>query len=511
SISFIYTSKPIHQLHKNTHTHCSVHTQAIDRINNLLSKLAAGDKHGEDSPYFDGWKAYDNNPFHPTHNPQGVIQMGLAENQLCSDLIKEWIKANPQASICTAEGIDGFSDVAIFQDYHGLKQFRQAIAAFMESTRGGKVKFEADRVVMSGGATGANETLMFCLADPGDAFLVPTPYYAAFDRDLSWRTGVKIIPVESHSSNNFQVTKQALESTYLKAQETGIKIKGVILANPSNPLGTTLDRETLEALVSFTNDKQIHFVCDEIYAATIFAEPRFISVAEIIQEMDYVNRDLIHIVYSLSKDMGLPGFRVGVVYSYNDAVVSCARRMSSFGLVSSQTQSFLAAMLSDQIFVDKFLIEVSNRVAKRQGIFTEGLKEMGISCLESNAGLFVLMDLRHMLKDQTFESEMAIWRVIINKVKINVSPGSSFHCSEPGWFRVCFANMDEDTLQTALQRMKDFVLGDRKKIKNCNNKKENKKRKSFQKNLKLSFSSMIFDEHVRSPRLISPHSPLLRT
>lgn len=48
----------------------------------------------------------------------------------------------------------------------------------MERARGGNVKFEAERVVMSGGATGANETLMFCLADRGDAFLVPTPYYA---------------------------------------------------------------------------------------------------------------------------------------------------------------------------------------------------------------------------------------------------------------------------------------------------------------------------------------------
>ncbi|KAG7635238.1 Aminotransferase class I/classII [Arabidopsis suecica] len=483
--------------------------------NQLLSKLALSDKHGEASPYFHGWKAYDNNPFHPTHNPQGVIQMGLAENQLCSDLIKEWIKENPHASICTAEGIDSFSDIAVFQDYHGLKQFRQAIATFMERARGGRVRFEAERVVMSGGATGANETIMFCLADPGDAFLVPTPYYAAFDRDLRWRTGVRIIPVECSSSNNFQVTKQALESAYLKAQETGIKIKGLIISNPSNPLGTSLDRETLESLVSFINDKQIHLVCDEIYAATVFAEPGFISVAEIIQEMYYVNRDLIHIVYSLSKDMGLPGFRVGVVYSYNDVVVSCARRMSSFGLVSSQTQSFLAAMLSDQSFVDNFLVEVSKRVAKRHHMFTEGLEEMGISCLRSNAGLFVLMDLRHMLKDQTFDSEMALWRVIINKVKINVSPGSSFHCSEPGWFRVCFANMDEDTLQIALERIKDFVVGDRaNKNKNCNcicnNKRENKKRKSFQKNLKLSLSSMRYEEHVRSPKLMSPHSPLLR-
>lgn len=48
----------------------------------LLSKIATNDKHGENSPYFDGWKAYERNPFHPTKNPQGVIQMGLSENQV---------------------------------------------------------------------------------------------------------------------------------------------------------------------------------------------------------------------------------------------------------------------------------------------------------------------------------------------------------------------------------------------------------------------------------------------
>lgn len=48
----------------------------------LLSKIATNNKHGENSPYFDGWKAYESNPFHPTKNPQGVIQMGLAENQV---------------------------------------------------------------------------------------------------------------------------------------------------------------------------------------------------------------------------------------------------------------------------------------------------------------------------------------------------------------------------------------------------------------------------------------------
>ena len=55
----------------------------VFRLNNqLLSKIATGAGHGENSPYFDGWKAFDSDPFHPTNNPNGVIQMGLAENQV---------------------------------------------------------------------------------------------------------------------------------------------------------------------------------------------------------------------------------------------------------------------------------------------------------------------------------------------------------------------------------------------------------------------------------------------
>lgn len=56
----------------------------------------------------------------------------------------------------------------------------QGVANFMSKVRGGRVKFDENRVVMSGGATGANEVIMLCLANPGDAFLIPTPYYPAY-------------------------------------------------------------------------------------------------------------------------------------------------------------------------------------------------------------------------------------------------------------------------------------------------------------------------------------------
>jgi 1-aminocyclopropane-1-carboxylate synthase len=216
--------------------------------------------------------------------------------------------------------------------------------------------------------------------------------------------------------------------------------------------------------------------------------------------MEECKKDLIHIIYSLSKDMGLPGFRVGLVYSYNDEVVNCGRKMSSFGLVSSQTQHFLASMLSDNKFVEKFLAESSRRLKERREFFTKGLEKVNITCLPSNAGLFFWMNLRSLLKEKTFEGEMKLWRLIINEVKLNVSPGSAFDCSEPGWYRVCFANMDDETVEIALMRIRAFVNG--------RDNGKNMEMKRWKSNLRLSFSSRRFDEKVMSPHMMSPHSPM---
>ncbi|KAM3344616.1 1-aminocyclopropane-1-carboxylate synthase 4 [Capsicum galapagoense] len=404
--------------------------------------------------------------------------MGLAENQLPVYKIEEWIKRNPKASICTTEGIESFRRIANFQDYHGLPEFTSGIAKFMEKTRSGRVKFDPKRVVMAGGATGANENLIRCLADPGNAFLVPTPYYPGFNRDLRWRTGVELLPISCNSSNNFKITIEDVKEAYKKAQQTKIKIKGLILTNPSNPLGTVLDRETLINLLTFTNEHNIHLVCDEIYAGTVFDAPEFVSVAEIINDDKIrINKDLVHIVSSLSKDLGFPGFRVGIVYSFNDDVVNNGRKMSSFGLVSAQTQHLLASMLSDDEFIGKFLIENPRRLKERHEKFTGGLEEIGIKCLKSNAGLYCWADLRPLLKEPTLDAELSLWKRIISDAKLNVSLGSSFNCPEAGWFRICFANIDDETVEIALSRIQMFVdannkVNERGLIKNALVKKE---------------------------------------
>ena len=268
---------------------------------------------------------------------------------------------------------------------------------------------------------------------------------------------MNIVPIHCDSSNNFQITPEALEASYKDAEAMNYRVRGVLITNPSNPLGVTIQRSVLEDLLDFVTRKNIHLVSDEIYSGSAFSSSEFVSVAEVLEARQYKNAERVHIVYSLSKDLGLPGFRVGTIYSYNDKVVTTARRMSSFTLISSQTQHLLASMLSDKNFTENYIRTNRGRLKKRYQMIIEGLRSAGIECLEGNAGLFCWMNLSPLLEKPTREGELELWNAILREVKLNISPGSSCHCSEPGWFRVCFANMSEQTLEIAVERIRHFM------------------------------------------------------
>lgn len=239
-----------------------------------------------------------------------------------------------------------------------------------------------------------------------------------------------------------------------------MNVKGVLITNPSNPLGTTMSRDELNDLITFSIHKNIHIISDEIYSGTVFDHPGFISITEALVDRKLEGSDLwdrVHIVYSLSKDLGLPGFRVGMIYSNNETVVSVATKMSSFGLISSQTQHLLSELLSDKNFMKNYMDENRKRLKARWEMLVSALRDAGIGCLKSNAGVFCWVDMRHLLSCNTFDAEMELWKRILREVGLNISPGASCHCSEPGWFRICFANMSEEALSLSMQRMTAFV------------------------------------------------------
>mgnify|MGYP001572014392 FL=1 len=99
-------------------------------------------------------------------------------------------------------------------------------------------------IVCANGLTPMLDTLGTVLCDPGEAFLVPTPYYNAFRDDLRGKAGVELLDgIVSEGQHGEMGEIAALERTMEENVRAGRPtVRAVLVTNPHNPLGPSTSR-----------------------------------------------------------------------------------------------------------------------------------------------------------------------------------------------------------------------------------------------------------------------------
>ncbi len=197
-----------------------------------------------------------------------------------------------------------------YTDAVGLLALRERISQWY-ATRWG-VDVPARRIVVTAGASAGLQLVCQALFEAGDEVLMPDPSYPC-NRHFVAATGATARLVPTTPASRFQLDADHVREHW-RAQT-----RGVLLATPSNPTGTSIAPAELARIVDVVREKGGVAIVDEIYQGLSY-DPAYERCALALGE------DVIS-VNSFSKYFSMTGWRLGWLV-LPDALVEPVERLA---------------------------------------------------------------------------------------------------------------------------------------------------------------------------------------
>lgn len=400
--------------------------------------------------------------YHPETNPQGKIPLNIAENRLSWHELKERIQ-----QICGEGDLPDW--VPGYTSTRGAPAFRSSLASFLSRHLTGS-EVDPEHLVVSTGATGVIEMTALVLADPGDVAVIPAPSYPVYERDIGNVAKVErydLVTDEGGAlADGTAVTAAHLEQARDDIVAQGKRFRMLIITTPNNPTGAITPHERLEELADWCIRERVHLIVNEIYGLSLIdtshpalrqdydEDVPFTSFANVMEER---RSDYLHLWYSLSKDLGISGFRLGLAYSRNEDFLDAYANLNLTHAVSNHTQWVLGELLDDSSFMEGYVERNQRRLTDAYAYVARSLDEMGIPRVAGRGSLFVWADLSEFLRGTTEDDELALWREIFETTGVLLTPGVGFGHRGAGLFRIVYPAVPRETLTEAMARMSRFV------------------------------------------------------
>ena len=409
------------------------------------------------------------NVYHKETNPNGAFPLNTAENKQSWPLLKEQIEL-----LLLEKSIPEW--VPNYTSCLGSEIFREALAGFLSKFLT-KCPINPEHLGVSAGATAIVEMTAWLLADAGDVLVLPTPSYPVYKQDIGNKANLERYDLVTHHDIFALKDKPALRIKHLKKakkkiEKQGKKFKVLVLTTPDNPTGGIYTQKQLNRIADYCIKKHIHLIVNEIYGLSIIntqhsaikddyqKQRTFRSFAQI---MAVKKSPYLHLWYALSKDLGISGFRVGVVYSQNEAFIKAYDNLNAPHLVSNHTQWLLSEILSDHESMEKYIVHNQKSLTESYALVVHYLKALNIPYVPSRGSLFVWADFSEFLKKSTLKAETKFWEKLYEKTGVLLTPGEGFGHSKKGLYRIVFPCFGKEDLEVAMQRLKLFIEEKRKK------------------------------------------------
>lgn len=308
----------------------------------------------------------------------------------------------------------------------GYVETRAAVADYLKTFN--SQDFTPREIVMTVGASGGLNVVFKTILDPGQEVIIPAPYFVEYNNIIDTHQGVpKIVPTRP----DFSLDLDALEKACTE------NTKAVLINSPNNPTGKIYDEEELGELgkllarVSEKQGSPIYLVSDEPYRKIIYDGFKVPSIFNAYKES--------FVVTSFSKDLSLPGERIGYAAANPDmsyiedisqGMVIC-NRVLGYVNAPALMQRAVAHLLEDSVDISVY--------QKKRDMLCDALGSFGYDFIKPH-GTFYLFP-------RSLEDDDVKFVNVLKEENILTVPGSGF--GGPGYFRIAYC-VPDDVIERSL-------------------------------------------------------------
>ena len=337
----------------------------------------------------------------------------------------------------------------------GLPALRERISDWYRERFG--LDVPARRIVVTAGASAALQLACLALIDAGDEVLMPDPSYPCNRQFVSAADGRAVL-IPSTAAERFQLSAAKV------AQAWGAHTRGVLLASPSNPTGTSIHPDELKRIHDVVFERGGITLLDEIYLGLSFDDTYSHSALGLGDQIISIN--------SFSKYFNMTGWRLGWLV-VPESIVDTVEQIAQHLFICPSTVSQYAALAC---FEKESLAEYERRRAEfkaRRDWFVPQLNALGLHVPVTPDGAFYAWADCRAACDKLFDPASAArseynsgmqsagsWDFafeLMKRAHLAVTPGRDFgHADTARFIRFSTANSMAH-LQTAVDRLREVL------------------------------------------------------
>jgi len=322
----------------------------------------------------------------------------------------------------------------------GLDALRERISGWYQSRFG--VDVPARRIVVTAGASAALHLACLALIERGDEILMPDPSYPCNRHFVSAAEGRAVL-VPTTAAERYQLSSDKVQAAWTD------KTRGVLLASPSNPTGTSIAPAELRRIHEVVQSRGGMTMIDEIYLGLSYEEEFGHTALAIDENIISIN--------SFSKYFNMTGWRLGWMV-VPDAMVPVVERLAQNLFICASTVSQQAALAC---FEAESIAEYERRRAEfkaRRDYFIPALQSLGLSVpVMPDGAFYAWADCTDAAQRLGVQGSWDFALEVMRRAHVAITPGRDFGSFEPERFvRFSTANSMEQ-LQESVARLRKLL------------------------------------------------------